>query len=88
MNKADLIKLAKNLTKRIGRAKSEQDADAARIARIKRGCVALELAKVHDVWMLVNAEGETEFVDRSEFEQRMVAWLRRNGAIPRARLEG
>lgn len=40
-----------------------------------RASLAVILARDHGQWMLINPQGQTEFVGRREFESRMFAWL-------------
>lgn len=81
-----LKKRVTGCTKKIGDAVRNQDDGAANILRERRQSAMRKLAERFDVWTLVNPEGKTEFVDRAEWEQRMIAWGRRNGAVPRARV--
>lgn len=73
-------------TQKIGAAVRADDDSTANIQRERRENAMRKLALKFNVWTLVNPEGKTEFVDRAEWEQRMIAWGRRNGAIPRARV--
>jgi hypothetical protein len=73
----------KACTLKIGVAKRNADASTADALRGRRAQAAWKLAERHDVWTLINTDGHSEFVDRAEWEQRMVAWARRTGLIPR-----
>lgn len=86
--KAALKKQIKNLTAKIGKATRENDDSTAQEVRIRRDQLMQVLALHYDVWTLINSEGKTEWVDRGEWEHRMVAWARRNGRIPRGNLGG
>jgi hypothetical protein len=70
------------LTKRIGQAKRNGVTELAERLRIARVHLAVQLARGYDAWMLVNAAGETEFVDRPTWKSRVAAWQerRRHGA--------
>lgn len=72
------------LGKKIGEATAQQDDSTANTLRERRVVLFRKLAQKFNVWSLINPEGKTEFVDRAEWEQRMIAWGRRNGHIPRA----
>lgn len=78
-----LEKSIKDTTARIGRAKRGEDPVALNRARRWRNRTMIELAERFNRWTLINEEGKTEFVDRAEWEQRQVAYARRNGVIPR-----
>jgi hypothetical protein len=84
MSKEQLIARVKACTIKIGAAKRLNDETTLQILRERRALAIRKLAERHDVWTLVNPEGHTEFVDKPEWEQRMVAWARRNGMIPPA----
>jgi hypothetical protein len=79
----------RNATKRIGRAIAE-GASQNKLARLrqKRGALMMALAVCYRRYSLVNGEGMTEFVDKDEYEQRVVAWARRRGLIPRVPMRG
>jgi hypothetical protein len=83
LTKDQLIARVKACTLKIGIAKRMHDAATTSALRDRRALAMRKLAERHDVWTLVNADGHSEFVDRPEWEQRMVAWARRTGQIPR-----
>jgi hypothetical protein len=65
------------LTKRIGQAKRNGVTELAERLRIARAQLAIHLARNHDTWLLVNAAGETEFVDLPTWKSRVEAWKER-----------
>lgn len=73
----------KATTLKIGIAKRVRDEVTCTTLRERRSLAMRKLAERHDVWSLINAEGRSEFLDRPEWEQRMMAWARRTGMIPR-----
>lgn len=84
--KDGLVKKIGGLTMKIGEAVRNQDDSTANTIRERRGALMRKLAAKFDVWTLVNPEGKTEFVDRAEWEQRMIAWGRRQGLVRRPRV--
>lgn len=83
LTEAELKARIRACTLKIGVAKRNGDASTVDALRGRRAYAMWKLAERHNVWTLINQEGHSEFVDRAEWEQRMVAWLRRTGAIPR-----
>lgn len=73
-----------SMTKRVGVAQKDGNKDKAAMYRRKRYGYMTALAMSHGVYTVINPEGKTEFLDKAEFEHRMIAWARRNGVIPRA----
>lgn len=80
--KERLQKKVQGFTKKVGEAIRNNDTETADGLRRKRYGAIVALAKMYDVYTLINPEGRTEFVDRGEWEHRMVAWARRTGVIP------
>ena len=78
------------LTKRIGQAKRNGVTELAERLRISRANLAVRLAREFDLWLLVNPEGKSEFVDRETFRVRVEAWKARQpreGAVASATAE-
>ena len=78
------------LTKRIGQAKQNGVTELSERLRISRANLAVMLARDFDLWLLVNPEGKSEFVDRETFKVRVEAWKAkklREGAIASATAE-
>lgn len=86
LSKERLIARVKACTLKIGVAKRIGDESTANVLRERRALAARKLAERYNVWPLINTEGHTEFVDQPEWEQRMMAWARRNGFAPPARV--
>lgn len=72
--KEQLISQIRALTKRIGQAKRTGVTELAERLRIARVHLAVQLARNYDQWMLVNPDGETEFVDQPTWKSRVAAW--------------
>lgn len=87
LSQEQLEKSIKDTTARIGRLKRSgmEEGTAMDRARRWRSRRVMELAERFNRWTLINEEGKTEFVDRAEFEHRMVAWARRTGQLPAVR---
>jgi hypothetical protein len=83
MTKTEIQERIKTLTAKIGRARRAEDNKAVKSLRQNRLGWIIVLAAEHETFTLHNADGKTEFVDRGEYETRMVAWARRQGFIPR-----
>ena len=86
MEKEVLIAEIRRLTKRIGQAARSGVTELAERLRISRSTLATELAIRFDTWLLVNAEGKSEFVDRKTFDDRCRLWKDRvtaTSSIPR-----
>ncbi len=79
MDKEALISEIRKLTKRIGQAARNGVTELAERLRISRTQLAIELARRFDTWLLVNAEGKSEFVARGDFERRVQLWKERTG---------
>jgi len=78
------------LTKRIGQAKRNGVTKLSERLRISRANLAVMLARDFDLWLLVNPQGKSEFVDRETFKVRAEAWKAkklREGAIASATAE-
>lgn len=72
--KEQLISEIRRLTKRIGQATRSGVSELAERLRIARTELAVRLARDHDTWLLVNAQGKTEFVDPETWKRRVKAW--------------
>jgi hypothetical protein len=70
----------RRLTQRIGQAKRNGVAELAERLRISRAELAVRLAREYDVWLLVNAQGNTEFVDSRTWKSRIDSWKERKRA--------
>ena len=81
-----LKKRVTGCTKKIGEAVRNNDAATADTLRERRVSAMKKLATKFEVYTLINAEGGTEFVDHAEWEQRMIAWGRRQGIVRRGRV--
>lgn len=75
--KERLISGIRTLTKRIGQAKENGVTELVERLRIARIALATRLARDYDLWLLVNAEGKTEFVDPQTFKSRVETWRER-----------
>lgn len=78
------------LTKRIGQAKQNGVTELAERLRISRANLAIVLARDFDLWLLVNPQGKSEFVDRETFKVRVEGWKAkkaREGAVASATVE-
>lgn len=88
--KERLMSEIQRLTKRIGQAKQNGVTELVERLRISRANLAILLARDFDLWLLVNPQGKSEFVDRETFRVRAEAWKakkRREGAIASATAE-
>lgn len=77
MEKEVLIAEIRKITKRIGQAARSGVTELAERLRISRTALAAELASRFNLWLLVNAEGQSEFVDRKAFDERCRSWKER-----------
>ncbi len=75
--KEHLISEIRTLTKRIGQAARGGVTELAERLRIARTELATRLARDFDTWLLVNAQGRSEFVDRETFTRRAESWKER-----------
>ena len=83
MTKERLMARVRATTLKIGVAKRTSDGAILDGQRERRNKAIASLASDFGIWTLINPEGKSEFLDRAEWEQRMVAWARREGHIPR-----
>ena len=72
-----LISEIRKLTQRIGQAARSGVTELAERLRIARTQLAIRLARDFDTWLLVNANGKTEFVDHETWKARVDAWKKR-----------
>jgi hypothetical protein len=75
--KEHLISEIRKLTKRIGQAARGGVTEEAERLRLARNELAVRLARDFDTWLLVNAQGRSEFVDRETFTRRAKSWMER-----------
>jgi hypothetical protein len=75
--KEHLMSEIRKLTQRIGQASRGGVTEEAERLRVARSQLATRLARDFDTWLLVNAQGRSEFVDRATFRERAGAWLKR-----------
>ena len=75
--KEHLISEIRKLTKRIGQAARNGVTELAERLRLARTDLAIRLARDFDTWLLVNAQGRSEFVDRETFTRRAESWKER-----------
>lgn len=75
--KEHLISEIRTLTKRIGQAARGGVTELAERLRLTRTELAVRLAREFDTWLLVNAQGRSEFVDRGTFTRRAESWKER-----------
>ena len=75
--KEHLISEIRTLTKRIGQAARGGVTELAERLRLTRTELAVRLAREFDTWLLVNAQGRSEFVDRETFTRRAESWKER-----------
>jgi hypothetical protein len=72
--KEQLILEIRKLTQRIGQATRGGVTELAERLRISRTQLAIRLARDFGLWLLVNAQGKTEFVDRPTWLARVESW--------------
>jgi len=72
-----LMSEIRKLTQRIGQAARNGVTELAERLRIARTQLAIRLARDFDTWLLVNAEGKTEFVGPETWKARVDAWKKR-----------
>lgn len=72
--KDQLMSEIRKLTQRIGQATRGGVTELAERLRISRTQLAIRLARDFGLWLLVNAQGKTEFVDRPTWLARVESW--------------
>lgn len=75
--KERLMSEIRALTHRIGQAKRSGVTELSERLRLARTQLAVCLAREFDTWLLVNAQGKTEFVDPKTWKARIDAWKKR-----------